>query len=432
MSSTEGNQPPEVPETGVPESAVPGIVEPRPRRRTGLVAGAIVGVLALVGGGVALAVAMQGSGAPGSSPQSAVSGLVEALNKNDTVGVLDRVHPAEAKAFRDLALTSAAEMKRLEVLRADADALRMSSGVKAEEVGFDAEPEERITDRISVVKLVKGRVSMTDDPAQTPYTEKFLKLIEGVPGASVTQTSTVDIADVVRRTGKPVRIATVKVGDAWYPSLYYSVADFVLQLTGRSWPKETIPAVGAATPEQAVRELVTAAVDGNTRRVIELLPPTEMAVAHDIGNALVVQLSGEVPSDTKLVELQTETKDIPGGKRISPRKIVLETGGTRISLARDGDCVNIDTSEGKRVACLDQMLAGVEEAAAEDGVQLSEAALRAFQGIGRNLLDIGVATVEENGKHYLSPTGTINELFLTFLRGLDAKSLAELTQLGGR
>ncbi|MCP3802199.1 hypothetical protein NLX83_23300 [Allokutzneria sp. A3M-2-11 16] len=422
MSSTEGYQVPELPE---PQ-------EPQPRRRTGLITGVIVGVLALVGGGVTLAVAMQGPDAPGSSPQGAVSGLVDALNKNDTVGVLDRVHPAEAKAFRDLALSSAAEMKRLEVLRADADALKMSGGVKAEEIGFADEPEEKVTDRISVVKLVKGRVSLTSDPAQAPYTEKFLKLMEGTPGASVSQTSTVDIADVVRRTGKPVRIATVKVGDSWYPSLYYSLADFVLQMTKRSWPKETVPAVGAASPEQAVRELVTAAVDGNLRRVIELLPPTEMAVAHDVGNALVVQMSGEVPSDTKLVELQTETKDIPGGKRISPRKIVLETGGMRISLARDGDCVNIDAGQGKRVACLDQMLAGVEEAAAEEGVQLSEAALRTFQNIGRNVLDIGVATVEEGGKHYLSPTGTVNELFLTFLRGLDAKSLAELAQLGGR
>ncbi|GAA4004134.1 hypothetical protein GCM10022247_26400 [Allokutzneria multivorans] len=428
MSSTEGQSVPEVP--GI-ISEEPQLQQQPPKRKTGLIVGVVVGVLALVGGGVTLAVAMQGPGAPGSSPQAAVTGLVEALNKNDTIGLLDRVHPAEAKAFRDLAMTSASEMKRLEVLRADADALKMSGGFTAQEIGFADEPEEKVTDRISIVKLISGRVSMTEDPAQAPYTEKFLKLIEGVPGASAKQTSTVDIASVVLRTGKPVRVATVKVGDKWYPSVYYSVADFVLQMTGRSWPKETIPAVGAASPEQAVRELVTAAVDGNTRRVIELLPPTEMAVAHDVGNALVVQLSGETPSDTKLIELQTETKDIPGGKRISPRKIVLETGGTRVSLARDGDCVTLDAGEGKRVMCLDQVLAGMEMAAAEEGVELPEAAIRAFLGIGRNLLDIGVATVEENGKHYLSPTGTVTELFLTFLRGLDAKSMEELVKLGG-
>ncbi|WP_086819062.1 hypothetical protein [Allokutzneria sp. NRRL B-24872] len=428
MSSTEGQPVPEVPGI-IFEEPQPLQQQPR-KRRTGLIAGVVVGVVALVGGGVTLAVAMQGGGAPGSSPQAAVTGLVDALNKNDTVGVLDRVHPAEAKAFRDLAMTSSAEMKRLEVLRADADALKMSGAFTAQEVGFADEPEEKVNDRISVVKLVTGRFSMTEDPAQAPYTEKFLKLVEGTPGASTKQTSTVDIASVVQRTGKPVRIATVKVGDKWYPSVYYSLADFVLQMTGRSWPKESIPAVGAASPEQAVRELVTAAVDGNTRRVIELLPPTEMAVAHDFGNALVVELSGETPSDTKLIELQTETKDIPGGKRISPRKIVVETGGMRITLARDGDCVTIDAGEGKRVMCLDQVLAGMEMAAAEEGVVLPEPAIRAFLGIGRNLLDIGVATVEENGKHYLSPTGTITELALTFLRGLDPAAMEELAKLG--
>ncbi|MFB9903909.1 flagellar basal body protein FliL [Allokutzneria oryzae] len=404
-----------------------------PRRpKTGLIVGVVVGVLALVGGGVALSSALQGDSAPGASPQSAVTGLVDVLNKGDAVGVLDRIHPAEAKAFRDFATTTAGEMKRLEVLRGDADPLTAVGGISAQEVGFDAVPEEKVNDRITVVKLVKGKVAMTEDQSKAPYTEKFLKLLGGQPGTTTSTTTTVDIADVVRRTGKPVRIATVKVGDKWHPSLYYSVADFALQMTGRSWPKESIPAVGAATAEQAVRELVTAAIDGNTRRVIELLPPTEMAVAHDVGNALVVGLSGETVSDTKLVELQTETKDIPGGKRISPRKVVVEIGGQRLSVARDGDCAVVDAGEGTRVLCLDQLVAGMEEAAAEDGIQLPEAAVRTVQSIGRNLLDIGVATVEENGKHYLSPTGTVNELVLTFLRGLDAKSLAELVELGNR
>ena len=52
-------------------------------------------------------------------------------------------------------------------------------------------------------------------------------------------------------------------------------------------PATPIPAVGAATPEEAVRGMIDAAIDLDVARVIELTPPDEMAALHDYGPILV-------------------------------------------------------------------------------------------------------------------------------------------------
>ncbi|GAA2811770.1 flagellar basal body protein FliL [Crossiella cryophila] len=437
-----------IPGTGQPEfqqsqfypgapgfTAQPDPVIPEPRkRRTGLFIGAVVATVAVLGGGVTLVALNNSEPVKVAQPADVARDLVAAVAKNDLVGILDRLHPGEAKLFRDAMEKQAAEYKRLGVYKPEADPVKLPENfVKAEGVEFDG-PGQQINDRLTVHSFAKGRITVNPEAGNTSsvYTEKFQKLMDSLGGgnAAVTETTTIDLERVAREIGHKPTLATVKVGGTWYASFFYSIADNGLKAAKKSWPQQSIPARGADSPEQAVRELITAAVDLNVTRVIELLPAEEMAVLHDMGQVLVTELSADEPPSARLLELETKTTDVPGGKKISPTKVVVQVEGQKYTVERQGDCVLIPVQNQQRKVCVDQLLAGMEAAAAQRGIELSEAAFSVLDRLAMAVLNIGVVTVEQGGKHFLSPATTVSELGLSFLRELQPADIDELIKLG--
>src|SRR5205823_347014 len=69
----------------------------------------------------------------------------------------------------------------------------------------------------------------------------------------------------------------------WYVSLWYTVAETVRRHANAAVPAfgQGVGARGAATPEEAVRQLVDAGVRLDVRRAVELTPPDEAAALHD-------------------------------------------------------------------------------------------------------------------------------------------------------
>ncbi|GAA4004142.1 hypothetical protein GCM10022247_26410 [Allokutzneria multivorans] len=418
-----------------PGLSQPGLSQP-PKRGTGKVVGIIVAVLALIAAGVTAVFAFSGGG---NTPTAAATRLVEALSRGDIPGMMASLAPAESKLSVDYTVASMNELKRLEVMKPDANPDQISGlEFTAEGLRFDEKAEEQLNDHVAVSKLVEGKITITSDTAKLPLAEKFVDL--AFPGGRIDErrTITLDVADLVQQIGGPVRIASVKVDGTWYASMFYTIADNILALEEIAWPKEPIPAVGAADAESAVKDLVQALLTGNPRRAFELLPPDEMGVLHDLGPLLVSEVqAGETEFGTKIVELKTTRKDVNGGTRIGLESAVVEVNGQRRTVRRAGDCYEVQQEQGPVEKTCAKDIVAEFTADAEANFQRTTGQpmpqqLKDFaERIVRNFFDAGVMTTQVGGKHYVSPVRTFAELMLTVLRSLEPKDIEELAK-GGR
>lgn len=426
---------------GQPGQPYPGQVpmgygpSPAPKKsKRGLVIGLVVLlVVAIAGGGTWFALSQQNSVASGAdAPEDAALLLANSLGNGDLVGLVSTLAPAEAAVLTDSLKQSVDEYKRLGILSPDADPNAFTGlDVQTKDLTFDTNQAERINDHLTITKLTGGTLTITADIAKMPIAQDFLDGVLAQSGAMSlppAQTQTLNVADVVRDTGEPIRIATVNVDGEWYPSILYTVADYALKDAGMSWPSQAVPAQGADSPEEAVRQTVQAALDGDLRRVIELLPPDEMGVLHDVGSVILDAIAGEAESSgIRINKLETETSDVPGGTRVTLSALELEKPGEgTFSLTRDGDCYTVDEGSGPQTMCADQF----GEMLAQQVVgQMAPSFLRNF-GTGLLQQGLGVVTTEVDGKHYLSPLRTVNEVGLTAMRAIQPEDITELIQGG--
>ncbi|WP_143261393.1 flagellar basal body protein FliL [Allokutzneria sp. NRRL B-24872] len=408
-----------------------------PKRNTGKVVGIVVAVLALIAAGVTAVFAFSGGG--GNTPTAAATRLVQALSRGDIPGMMASLTPAESKLSVDYTVASMNELKRLEVMKPDANPDQISGlEFAAEGLRFDEKAEEQLNDHVAVSKLVEGKITITSDTAKLPLAEKFVDL--AFPGGRVDErrTITFDVAQLVQQIGGPVRIASVKVDGTWYASMFYTIADNILALEEIAWPKEPVPAVGTGDAETAVRDLVQGLLSGNPRRAFELLPPDEMGVLHDLGPLLLSGVqAGETEYGLKIVELKTTRKDVNGGTLIGLESAVVEMNGQRKTVRRAGDCYEVQQEPGpvEKTCAKDVVANFTAEAEANflrtTGQPMPQQLKDFAERIVRNFFNAGVMTTQVGGKHYVSPVRTFAELMLTVLRSLEPKDIEELAK-GGR
>lgn len=403
-----------------------------PRRRSGLIAGSLVAVIALVAAGIAtyfFAFSSAAAGAP--TPREAALNLVSALSNNDVVGLFDGLAPAEAAVAKDYLVESLDELKRLGVIKPEAKPEQITGvAFTAEQLVFDDAAEEKVNDHLSITKLVDGTVTVSSDWNQIPLTEKFLKKAfpDGLPRS---ETRTIDISDEIAKEndGKPIRIATVKVDGEWYPSLFYSIADAALQDEGLQWPAQPIGAAGANSPDEAVKQLVNAAVRADVRRLIELTPPDEMAVLHDAGQLLIDAAEGAGAADATISDLQTKVEDVVGGKRVSITKLTVTEDDETVTVQMDGNCVSITESADTEKFCGADLAELLAEFAEFGGDQLTDAQLGAIERVAVGYLHTGLVTTEVDGKWYVSPARSLGDISTGFLRELRPGDLETLIEL---
>ncbi|SFQ56495.1 hypothetical protein SAMN05421810_109242 [Amycolatopsis arida] len=412
--------------------------EPPRRSRRGLVIGLVVALVVAIGGGATwFALAQRGSAAAGAAtPTEAVQNLADSLGTGDVVGLLGTLAPAEAALFTDPLEETTRELKRLRILDESADPTALSGvELKPENLAFDAAQEERVNDHVTITKLTGGTFTVTADLSKVPLADAFLDAMlsrsERRELEQGPQTETVDIAEVVREIGEPIRIATVNVDGAWYPSLLYTIADYALRAQGEAWPRQSIPAGGADSPNEAVRQLVQAALDADVRRVIELLPPDEMGVLHDAGPAILESLGTDLePSGVDVTRLETQPTQVNGGTRatVTALELTHTARGETMSLVRESDCYRMAMGARTEQLCANE-LAGIVEEEADSGVPPE--ARQALRSLGTGLLQqgLGVVTTEVDGKHYVSPFRTFTEVNLTVLRSLRPEDVAALLKI---
>lgn len=360
--------------------------------------------------------------------------LASSLGNGDLVGVLDDLAPAEATLLTDPIQDATGELKRLKVLDQSADPKSVTGlEIKTSGLQFDENASQQVNDHVTIAKLTGGKITISSDLGKLPLAKEFLD--EAFPGgtraATGSSSETVDIAEEVRKSGEPVRIATVKVDGEWYPSLLYTVADYALEDAKKPWPKTSIPAGGAGSPNDAVKEMTQAALDANLERVIELLPPDEMGVLHDSGQALLDEAKGDAePTGAKLLDLQTQTSDVTGGQRVTLTSLRLRgPDGEEYSVAKDGDCYSIEAEGQKQKFCADEVTQQLENQGGSMPAQVREVLQHLTSGVLQQ--GIGVVTTENDGKYYVSPLRTLTEQGMTVLRSLQPGDLTTLIKYAG-
>jgi hypothetical protein len=419
----------EPPQQGFAGQPMYGGEPPRKGGKRGLIVGLVIALVVAIGGGTTWFLLAQQTSAGASSPTDAALKLTDSFANGDLVGVLDSLAPAEATLLTDPIQDATGELKRLKVLDQSADPKSITGvQVKSENLKFDEAAAEQVNDHVTITKLTAGKITISSDLGKLPLAKEFVdQALGGELPADRPSTDTIDIAEEVQRSGEPVRIATVKVDGQWYPSLLYTVADYALKDGKKNWPATPIAANGAASPNDAVKEMTQAALDADLQRVIELLPPDEMGVMHDAGQAILDEAKGELPaSGAKLLDLQTQASDVTGGQRVTLTSLRLQgSDGKEYSVTKDGDCYSVAANGKNQKFCADDLVQQIEnQADSSMPKQLRDVLQHLTTGIlGQG---IGVVTTQHDGKYYVSPLRTLTEQGMTVLRSLQPGDLTTL------
>jgi hypothetical protein len=184
-----------------------------------------------------------------------------------------------------------------------------------------------------------------------------------------------------------------------------------------------IAARGAPTPEQAVEEMIRAAVLLDVRRLIELTPPIEARALHDYAPLFIDQAEAGAREARKTYEVEVRKLELTG--RVSGSTALVKVGeiaftaaipGMGLSVEYDGECVTVrgeffGSDEPQR-----QCGAGFAPATGLPGVPTPE---------------IGFVAVREGGLWYVSPTRTVLDGLLGTLKVLDRKALETFKKVFG-
>ncbi|SMD25097.1 hypothetical protein [Lentzea albidocapillata] len=408
--------------------------EPPKKKRTGLVVTAVVAVLLLIGGGVtffAMQKADPAANAGQDSPAVAAKNLVEQLGSGDVVGIMASLAPAEAALSKDYMDSMTKEMKRLEILKPEADPNKLS-GVefKSENIKFDEAKAEKINDHLTINKLVEGKITITSDASKIPLTDKLVDALGDDLNLTSSKSETFDITAEVQKRGTPIGIASIKVDDKWYPSAFYTIANAVLEEDKKKWPAQGIAPQGASSAEDAAKQMVNAALDADLTKVIALLPPDEAGVLQDLGPLLVAEAGKQKPTGAKLNSLETDVKDVAGGKQVTVKKLSITAEGETVTITREGDCYAADVpGQGTQKLCADEITQLLQQQGGKKKIPAE-----AVEIIGRVAgsvmkAGVGVVSTEVDGKWYVSPVRSYYELALSLFRGFEPKDVDALIAL---
>ncbi|MDQ2846049.1 MAG: hypothetical protein M3Y77_06805 [Actinomycetota bacterium] len=419
---------------------------PKKKNNLGVIITAAVVVVALAVGITVWLVSRKSSETASggqATPEAAANTMLSSLTSKDPVGIAEQLDPTEAQVFTDMSGDILSELKRLQIVNSDASAQTLSgSNVTIKDLKFDASKAETVNDHVTIEMLTAGTITLTSDPSKLPFTDKIKKALGPQLSQAQVADKTVNIANEVAKMGHPIRIATVKRGDKWYPSLFYTLADNWLQDAQKSNPglkskalAAPITAIGGSSPEDAVNGMLNKAMGGDYEGVIGMLPPDEMGVLYDYGKRILAAgnvKSGSAANMPKISNLKFTTSDVTGGKKVSLQSATVETGGQTVSVAIDAAAgkLTIDAGGKTTVVTPDTAMQMMGSSGGMGNVppQVADIVKREF----KQLLTIGIVTTQVNGKWYVSPLRTYSGVLLTLLKGLQPGDIDYLLQMAGK
>jgi len=399
-----------------------------------LIAAVVVAVAVVVGGAVTYQAVSDKNTTGAASPKAAVQTIITDLNNSDLIGVLDDLAPGERAALANPAVDAVNHLKRLNVLRRSADPASVS-GVqfRAQNLAF-AGQTITVNDHVQIVELTGGTITIGSDLTKVPFTGDFLKAAfpNGTPTGAGKQ-RTVNLADAVKANG-PIRLAAQKVHGRWYPSLAYTIADNAAHSAGQTpSAADYIPAVGADSPQAAVKGVIDAAMNGDWTGVIKLLSPDELAAVHDYGRLLLTNAPSPTSSGFTINDLQLTEKPISGGaQRVSLSKLSITKDGSTVSVAIDNGCYTLTMQGQTQKECAADVvdmalrfLGGLSGS----GPSLTQAQKDAVTHLFTGLTQEGVDTTQTGGKWFVAPVRSWLDIVTSLLGSLQGNDLIELAHL---
>jgi len=385
-------------------------------------------LVTLAAAAVMVAGIMSSCGTPGSSggatggagsPQQAVGNLLTALDQGQYGQAIDDLAPGESSALHEPLNQMVAQLLRLGVV-APGTSLSHIPGIS-----FDfANPTYAVTNILPGVDFVTftgGTETDTATPAQLPIGATIRSLLAPIVAKAKPVSKTSHLAK-----GSNAGLATIEVGGRWYVSLGYSVAEAVRRGKGLALPNPaTAPApAGDSSPNAAVRDLLESAASLNLTRLLALAPPDELAAVRTYSSLFLPKASAAIS------KLQGFSMRITGFSftdvhqadgvlvKVSNLKVSGSVRGTQFTYANG--CISVDSTAGVTVEfCkkdLSKLLADMHlPAAANQLVNLIE-------GLHPQ---VGLVTVSEGGKWYVSPTRTILDYADGFLASISSQQLQE-------
>jgi hypothetical protein len=302
-----------------------------PARRSGVAPGLVAGLIAvlLLFGGVGLYAARQTAATAdgASSPEAAAAGLLTALASQDyarAAGYLDGEEAMLVDTYRDRALAllqgrmtgpTGQPLSGLQLTARDVRFQRVA-GLGGADVG--------------VVELAAGTVGGRD--------ARGAKL--ALPAAELNRR----LADQSKGAIKALRVVAVRSDGRWRVSLLATAAEQARLAAGAAEPDwdqlaagGQPPAPGAASPEQAVRDLAAAAGRGQ-QAVLQQLSPAERRVVTAY-QPLLARHGGPSIGAVHVEGLRTRTEQVADGVvrvQATAGRLVAPSGGESLDLGRTG------------------------------------------------------------------------------------------------
>jgi hypothetical protein len=246
-------------------------LEPRVRRRRRL--GSFVasaGIAALVGVGALAVTAMLGSGGAG-SPEAAVRQLADAVNNKDALAAVDVLVPSEVRSMRQTvkhATDRAAELKIVNEASKPLEGVDLSVA----HLGLRTEP---LADGYAKVIITGGEISASTHRAQlSALLQKAWR--DGEDGQS-----TAELATLAESANLPTFVVVVRQNGGWYVSPAYTTLEYIREANeypAADFGSAKAAELGAATPDDAVKDALHAWQSANWDRLIALAPPDEIPV----------------------------------------------------------------------------------------------------------------------------------------------------------
>ena len=396
--------PPAVPADEFAAAQLP--TAPPSRRPTAYLA-VVIGLLAMVAGGVFFVRSIGSDVTGGSTPQAAVEKMLQALSNEDVLGVLEAMPAGERRLFGSRLRALTGELGRLGILRKDLD-LGDLPGLDLEFSGVRLRMEQLSAD-LAAVTIVEGRSSYNVDPASSPLGEFVRKLI---PPSSL---SPVRGSDDLR--DDRIAFATVREGEDWYVSLFYSLAEQGRREAGLPLPRagQGVPARGAATAEKAVEELIRAAAALDVRRLIELTPPDEAAALHEYSSLFIDDAEAAVREARTHFRAQLRSLSLSARSSGEDTLVTVDKMDFHLEIPDAGISVDFDG----KCATLSGRFFGSDRPERQCG--LGAGAVPG--GDLARLPRLGFVAVERDGAWYVSPVGTVFDSLIEVLRALKPADL---------
>jgi ADP-ribose pyrophosphatase YjhB (NUDIX family) len=238
---------------------------------TAIVVASAVGVLAFTGDDGA------------ESPDLAARSVLDAVRRNDLVGIVELLPPGERRALRDPVAELAAHLQTLRLVgRLD------PSRVPGLAFAFD-DLQLRTTslgEDVQAVDIVGGSMRAEWMGGGQPLSDHARQILAREWGITIDQVEAVYTRDFAR---DDLRLVAVKEGGGWHVSLAYTVAEAIRQDRGAALPEMGggPAATGADHPDQAATDLVRAYADGHPERLVTLLYPNEARSLYDYSSTFL-------------------------------------------------------------------------------------------------------------------------------------------------